>query len=185
MNLSQGCSFDASSPLLAWRGLLNVRHGNHPMKTKRSHYSSFQQEESTNSTNPTLQSPRQVRVAFGKSTVITKSFHLSHHQVDFVRNKCLENLTIMLSSSLRLVLTSIASKSATGKTVQSMGKKVAMKNREASLSTAQAAAAVVAHPAETRSVVVGKGYSPSSSSSSSTSRIFSTAAAGDCHMTGF
>ena len=180
MNLSQGCSFDASSPLLAWRGLLNVRHGNHPMTTKRSHYSSFQQEESTNSTNPTLQ----VRVAFGKSTVITKSFHLFHHQVDFCQKQVFGE-TIMLSSSLRLVLTSIASKSATGKTVQSMGKKVAVKNREASLSTAQVASTVVAHPAETRSVVVGKGYSPSSSSSSSTSRIFSTAAAGDCHMTGF
>jgi hypothetical protein len=51
MELSQGCSFDVSSPLLAWQSLLNVRRINHPMKTKRSHSSSFQQEESTYSTN--------------------------------------------------------------------------------------------------------------------------------------
>ena len=94
----------------------------------------------------------------------------------------------MLSSSLRSVLTSITSKSATTKTVQSMANAV-VKNRDASLSTAKvakaAAPAVAKNHAESRSVVSGKGYSRTASSSSMTSRIFSSAAAGDCHMTGF
>ena len=95
----------------------------------------------------------------------------------------------MLSSSLRSVLTSITSKSATTKTVQSMANAV-VKNRDASLSTAKvakaAAPAVAKNHAESRSVVSGKGYSRTASSSSiDSSRIFSSAAAGDCHMTGF
>ena len=85
---------------------------------------------------------------------------------------------VMLSSSLRSVLTSITSKSATAKTVQSMANAV-VKNRDASLSTAKAAAAT---PPVAKNHA---GYSRTASSSSMTSRIFSSAAAGDCHMTGF
>ena len=71
--LSEGCSFDAGSPLLAWRNLLNVRHTNHPMKTRQSHYSDFQQEEIHKLHHQTA---NYVGCALGFWMMITKSFHL-------------------------------------------------------------------------------------------------------------
>ena len=73
--LSEGCSFDAGSPLLAWRNLLNVRHTNHPMKTRKSHYSDFHQEEIHKLHHLSLNSTI-VRCALGFWMMITKSFHL-------------------------------------------------------------------------------------------------------------
>lgn len=91
------------------------------------------------------------------------------------------NFRIMLSSSLRSVLTAIASKPA-GKIVPSVAR-VAAKN-ESSLSMTKVARAPC-NSSDVRNTLPGHGYNSHARTSSKDSGLFSTAAAGDCHMTGF